>query len=185
MVKPGREGSSTALHKVRSRSEIELSFKDAFVYDKRILVEEELKGMELTTLVYGFGEVVRALPPSQLLKGGDFLTAQEKFLPGGAQMITPPPVPAEVVAKIQEESIKAYKAIGLKIYSRIDSFLEGDYSLASTCKVIILEPNNPPAMTPSTALWLQAAEAGFNSSQFLDELINISLRAHREKLGPL
>ncbi len=185
MVKPSREGSSTALHKVKSRDQVESSLNQAFKYDNVILAEEGLEGMELTTTVYGIGDDARALPPSQMYKDGDFLTAEEKFLPGGAQMITPPPVAEELIIKIQEESIKVFRSLGLKVYSRIDPFLGGDLKTIEGSKVVILEPNNPPAMTPSTALWLQAAEAGFNTSQFLNELINISLKAHAEKLGPL
>lgn len=185
MVKPSREGSSTALHKVKSRQEIGGAFSDAFKYDNVILAEEVLEGMELTTLVYGLGDEVKSLPPSQLQKAGDFLTASEKFLPGGARMITPPPLPQELIHKIQEGSIKAFRSLGLKVYSRIDSFLVGDLKTVDGSKVVILEPNNPPAMTPSTALWQQAAEAGYNASQFLDIIIQISLKAHQEKLGPL
>ncbi|MCL5004163.1 MAG: hypothetical protein M1352_02745 [Patescibacteria group bacterium] len=185
MVKPSREGSSTALHKVHNRQEIDGAFEDAFKFDNVILVEEVLKGMELTTAVYGIGNDVKALPPSQMYRHGDFLTAEEKFLPGGAQMVTPPPLPKELVEKIQAESIKTFRSLGLKVYSRIDSFLVGDSKTIEGSKVVILEPNNPPAMTPSTALWLQAAEAGLNASQFLDVIIKISLKAHSEKLGPL
>ena len=185
MVKPSREGSSTALHKVRSREEISLAFDDAFKYDNVIIIEEVLEGMELTTLIYGINDDIKALPPSQLLKSGDFLTAEEKFLPGGARMITPAPLSPELIQKIQNESIKVFKSLNLKIFSRIDSFLVGDLKTVEGSKVVILEPNNPPAMTPSTALWLQAAEAGYNASQFLDIIIDLSLKAHREKVGPL
>lgn len=205
MVKPSREGSSTALAKVKSRAEVGAAFATAFEFDNLILAEEVLEGMELTTTIYGLNDEVKALPPSQMYKGGDFLTAEEKFLPGGAQMVTPPPLPEELIMKIQAESVKAFRSLGLKVYSRIDSFLIGpnlskrensyrnvsretflnEFTKIGDYKVVILEPNNPPAMTPSTALWLQAAEAGMNASQFLDEIIKISLKAHRQKIGPL
>lgn len=179
MVKPSREGSSTALHKVNNREELEAALSDAFIYDKVALVEEVLVGTELTTLVYGEGENIKALPPSELLRGGDFLTAQEKFLPGGAQMITPPRLPLEIIEGVKKVSVKTFKALSLKVYSRIDSFY------VPSRGVVILEPNNPPAMTPSTALWLEAAEEGLNATQLLDEIIRISLKLHAAKLGPL
>lgn len=179
MAKPSREGSSTALHKVNNREELEAALKDAFLYDKVALVEEVLVGTELTTLVYGESENIKALPPSELLRGGDFLTAQEKFLPGGAQMITPPRLPAEVIEEVKRVSVKTFQVLSLKVYSRIDSFYVPGRG------VVILEPNNPPAMTPSTALWLEAAEEGLNATQLLDEIIRISLKLHAAKLGPL
>jgi D-alanine-D-alanine ligase len=167
------------LHKARNREELAAALEDAFGYDNTVLVEEVLTGTELTTLVYGAGEDVKALPPAELLKGGDFLTAAEKFLPGGAQMITPPRLPAEVIEQVKELSVKTFRALSLKVYSRIDSFYVPGRG------VVILEPNNPPAMTPSTALWLAAAEEGLNARQFLDEIIQLALKLHAEKLGPL
>lgn len=179
MVKPSREGSSTALHKAKDREELGAALSDAFNYDNLALVEEVLVGVELTTLVYGDSATAKALPPAELLKGGDFLTAQEKFLPGGAQMITPPRLPVEVIEQIKEASVKTFLSLSLKVYSRIDSFY------VPSRGVVILEPNNPPAMTPSTALWLEAAEEDMNATKFLDEIIRISLELHAAKLGPL
>ena len=46
-------------------------------------------------------------------------------------------------------------------------------------------PNNPPAMTPSTALWHQVAEDGLNAREFLSLIIDIALKKHKEKKGPL
>lgn len=179
VVKPSREGSSTALSLVRAREEADEAFQNAFDFDRFILAEEVLKGVELTTLVYGDEMDLKALPPSELLKSGDFLTAQEKFLPGGAQMITPPRLPEAVIEEVKKVSLEVFQILSLKVYSRIDSFwIEGR-------GVIVLEPNNPPAMTPSTALWLQAAEVGLSASQFLDAIIDISLKLHSEKIGPL
>lgn len=179
IVKPSREGSSTALSKVNNADELGKAFEEAFAFDNLILVEEFIEGVELTTLVYGLENDLKAFPPSELLKKGDFLTAEEKFLPGGARMITPARLSDLELKSVQDTSIRAFKSLGLKIYSRIDSFFVKDRG------VVILEPNNPPAMTPSTALWLEAAEAGFNATDFLNEIIRISLISHLNKTGPL
>lgn len=179
MVKPSREGSSTALHQVNSVDEIEAAFRSAFKFDNLILCEEVLNGKELTTVVYGLAPNIKALLPSELLKKGDYLTAAEKFLPGGAQMITPARLAEDDLEKVKKVSLVVFESLGLKIFSRIDSFwVEGR-------GVVVLEPNNPPAMTPSTALWLQAAEDGINAGQFLDEIISLGISAHAGKIGPL
>ncbi len=151
--------------------------EEAFKYDNTVLFEEVLSGKEVTTTVIGVDEPYSLLPTETPAKG-DFLTAQEKFLPGDARMITPPNLPKEVIKLIQDSCVKAYKALSLKVFSRIDGFWTGD-------KFVILEPNNPPAMTPSTALWQQVVEAGMNAKQFLTMIIELAMEAHKNKRGPI
>ncbi|MBI3385337.1 hypothetical protein HY030_04050 [Candidatus Gottesmanbacteria bacterium] len=177
IVKPSREGSSTALARPKNEEELNVALVEAFQYDNTVLVEEVLMGKEVTTAVIGVDEPYALLPTETPAKG-DFLTAQEKFLPGDARMITPPNLPKEVIKLIQDSCIKAYKALSLKIFSRIDGFWTGE-------KFVILEPNNPPAMTPSTALWQQVAETNMSAKDFLTMIIELAAEAHKNKKGPL
>ncbi len=96
IVKPSREGSSTALARPSNEEELRIALTEAFKYDNTVLVEEALSGKEVTTTVIGVDEPYALLPTETPAKG-DFLTAQEKFLPGDARMITPPNLPKEVI----------------------------------------------------------------------------------------
>lgn len=177
IIKPSREGSSSGVSRVNDKNQLKNALDLAFKHDNIILAEEILIGMEVTTAVIQT-QPVRALLPTQTPAKGDFLTAQEKFLPGDARMITPPDLPEETIKLIQESCVRAFEALNLQIYSRIDGFWTGK-------KFVILEPNNPPAMTPSTALWHQVAEDGSNSREFLSLIIDLALVKHKEKKGPL
>ena len=177
IVKPSREGCSTAVTLVKKEEEIDESFAKAFVWDNLILVEEYLKGMEVTTTVLGNSSPF-ALAPTETPHRGDFLTVEEKFLPGEGEMITPPRLPKKAILAIQKEAVKAYQALELKVYARIDGIWVGD-------KLVVLEPNTLPGLTPSTCVFHQAAEAGMSPAQFLDKIIELSLEAHRGKIGPL
>lgn len=177
IVKPAREGSSTALARPKNEQELNKAIEAAFKFDNTVLVEEVLAGKEVTTTVIG-EDPPYALFPTETPAKGEYLTAQEKFLPGDARMTTPPNLPDDVIKLIQDSCVKVFMALNLKIFSRIDGFWTGE-------KFVVLEPNNPPAMTPSTALWQQVAEANMNARDFLTKLINISLKAHKNKRGPL
>jgi len=177
-VKPSREGCSIGLTKVKDESGLELAVKKAFEHDNLILVEEDLSdGMEVTTTVLG-NEKPYALVPTETPSRGDFLSVEEKFLPGDAQMITPPRLPENEIKKIRNVCIKAYKVMSLCVYARIDGIWKDK-------KLYILEPNTLPGATPSTCVFHQAAEAGMNPSQFFDQIIELSLEAHKRKIGPL
>jgi len=177
-VKPSREGCSFGLTKVKEGSELEPAIRKAFEYDNLILVEEDLSdGMEVTTTVLG-NEEPYALIPTETPYRGDFLSVEEKFLPGDAQMITPPRLPKSEIKKIQKECVRAYRVLNLCVYARIDGIWKDR-------KLYILEPNTLPGVTPSTCVFHQAAEAGMNSIKFFDKIIKLSLEAHKLKIGPL
>lgn len=178
IVKPTREGCSTALAYVKNSEELIDAVTEALKWDNMAIIEEDLStGIEVTTTVVG-NENPFSLLPTETPKKGAFLTLEEKFLPGDAQMITPPHLPKKAIETIQEESIKAYLALGLKVYTRIDAFWKDK-------KLFILEPNTLPGVTPSTCVFHQAAEAGMNATQFFDMLVSLSIEAHSSKIGPL
>jgi len=140
-------------------------------------VEEALVGMEITCAVIGNRELT-ALPPTETVRGGDFLTVEEKFLPGEGENITPARLPEEKTSQVQDVMIQAYRALGLKVYARMDGFVtDGD--------VIVTESNTLPGMTPSTCIFHEAAEAGMSPMEFIDRIIELSLEAHAHKKGPL
>ncbi len=176
IVKPSREGCSTAISKVENQKQLEAAIQDALKWDNLILIEEFIDAMEITCTIIG-NEEPEALTPTETPKKGDFLTVEEKFLPGDASMITPPTgMDEETVKKVQAEFIKAYKALNLSVYSRIDAFWREN-------ELIILEPNTLPGVTPSTMVFHQAAEADMNPARFFDKIIEFSIKAFDKKAG--
>lgn len=177
VVKPSREGCSTAVAKVGDKKSLQMAVTEALEWDNLALAEEYIDAMEITCTILG-NDDPEALPPTETPKQGDFLTVEEKFLPGNASMITPPTGMDEAtVAKVKKEFVKAYKALNLSIYARIDGFWRDG-------KLIILEPNTLPGVTPSTMVFHQAAEAGMNPSQFFDRIVELSVEAFEKKIGP-
>lgn len=173
IVKPGREGCSTGLAKVNKEKDLKPAIKEALKWDRYILVEEFMKHMEVTCTVLGNDEPYALLPTETPAKG-DFLTVEEKFLPGDAQMITPPRVAKKQVSLMQREFVKAYKVMNLKVYARIDGFWDKKKKM-----LYINEPNTLPGVTPSTHVFHQAAEAGMSPGEFFDEVIKYSLELEK------
>jgi D-alanine-D-alanine ligase len=177
VVKPTREGCSTGLSVVREPAGLGAGLENAFVWDTVALVEEALVGTEITCAVMGNRELT-PLPPTETIRKGDYLTVEEKFLPGEGENITPARLPQEMIQKVQEVMVQAYRVLGLKGYARMDGFVvDGE--------VIVTEPNTLPGMTPSTCIFHQAAEAGLSPMEFVDRIVELSLEAHAHKKGPL
>ncbi len=177
VVKPTREGCSTAVKKVVAPSGIPDALASAFEWDNVAIVEEFITGMEVTCGVLG-NEEPRALTPSETIPTQDILSLEDKFLYGQGENKTPARVSDEVRRKIQETAVKAYRALNLRAYSRIDMFI-------SDGRILVLEPNTLPGMTPSTVLFHQAAAEGLSQTDLISLIIEYSLEAHRTKKGPL
>jgi D-alanine-D-alanine ligase len=177
VVKPTREGCSTAVKKVVSAAGIPDALASAFEWDNVAVVEEFITGMEVTCGVLGNDEP-RALTPSETVPTQEILSLEDKFLYGQGENKTPARVSEEILRKIQDTAVRAYKALNLKAYSRIDMFVcDG--------RILVLEPNTLPGMTPSTVLFHQAAAEGLSQTDLITRIIEFSLEAHKAKKGPL
>jgi len=178
VVKPIREGCSTAVNKVVCPEDIPAALNDAFVWDDTALVEEFLTGMEVTCGVIG-NDHPEALTPSETIPTAAILSLEDKFLYGQGENKTPARLPGETLRKIQDIAVMTFRSLDLKGYARIDMFVTPDG------RVVVLEPNTLPGMTPSTVLFHQAAAAGITQSGLIDRIIQYALEAHARKKGPL
>jgi len=177
VIKPSREGCSTGLSVLREATQLDVAIAHALKWDNTFLVEELLHGMEITVAVVGNDEPT-VYPPTETPPKGDFLTIEEKFLPGEGTNITPARLSDEMKKKIQEMAIRAYKVLHLKAFARFDGFVVHD-------RFIITEPNTLPGSSPSSTIFQGPAEMGISPMMLIDEVIQFSLEAHAQKKGPL
>lgn len=101
------------------------------------------------------------------------------FDDGQEENKNPAHLPAEQIEKIRENVVKAFRALSLKGYARIDMFVRNDGRIA------VLEPNTLPGMTPSMVLFHQTAASGTTQTGLIDRIIEFALEVHTGKRGPL
>jgi D-alanine-D-alanine ligase len=178
IVKPCREGCSTAVKKVTAAEGIPDAVDSALLWDNMVLAEEFLTGMEVTCGVLGADEP-EALIPSETIPTDDVLSLEDKFLYGQGENKTPARLPGEQIEKIRETAVATFRNLNLKGYARIDMFVREDG------RVAVLEPNTLPGMTPSTVLFHQAAASGITQADLIDRIILFALEVHAGKKGPL
>ena len=178
VVKPNREGCSTAVKKVVAPEGLAGALESAFAWDNLALVEEFIAGMEVTCGVLGV-DAPEALTPSETIPTDGLLSLEDKFLYGQGENKTPARLPAEQLEKIRETAVRTFLALNLKGYARIDMFVRPDG------RVAVLEPNTLPGLTPSTVLFHQAAASGITQGGLIDRIIRSALEVHAHKRGPL
>lgn len=183
IIKPHNDGCSVMVQKIKHVSDITPALEALFTNGKEhALIEECIIGMELTVGVIG-NDTPQALPPSQAVCSSDILSIEEKFLPGAGENQTPAPLPAHALAFVQRTVENVYKELGCKGYSRIDCFYQtAEQSKTGKERVVIIENNSLPGLTPATCIFHQAAEIGIKPMDFIDMIVQLGLEEHAKKV---
>ena len=173
VVKPVSEGSSFGVSICRNKEELRDGITEAFKYDDEILVEEYIKGKEITAPVIGNNELevlplVEIVPKSRY----KFFDFEAKYTPGATDEICPANIPPHIEKKSKECAKIAFKALGCKVWARVDMIIKDD-------RVYVLEVNTIPGMTENSLFPLSAKTAGISFSELLDKLIYLSLEKNR------
>jgi len=100
-------------------------------------------------------------------------------------MITPARLDEELTRRVQETAVRVCDILHLIGYPRIDMFVVPAIEKGSVERLVVLESNTLPGITPSTMIFHQAAEIGMTPPQYLHRIIELGLDAHRRKKGPL
>lgn len=179
IVKPSDDGCSVMVQRVDTEEGLSTALNTIFMAGKSTaLVEEYIVGTELTVGVLGNDTIV-VLPPSQCISKAAILTMEEKFLPGAGENQTPALISAEAKQLVAKVMAQTYKTAQCKGYARIDCFFQDCHqSPTKIARVVVIEINTLPALTPATCLFHQAAEVGIRSSELLDHIINYGIELH-------
>jgi D-alanine-D-alanine ligase len=156
VVKPARQGSTVGVVIVKNASELDLAMAEAGKYDRKLLIEKFVPGRELTIGVLGD----QALPILEIIPKGGFYDFTNKYpflnpqAGGGAEHVCPAKIDPNKTKQIQEQALRAFRALGLVVYGRVDVLL------SDSGDPFVLEVNNIPGMTEASLLPEAAAAAG-------------------------
>jgi len=176
VIKAPRQGSTVGVYIIKNEREVDAAMADVSKYDQEVLVEKFIPGRELTIGILGD----QALPVLEIIaKGGvyDFTNKYPFLNPGaggGAEHVCPAKIPEEQTRAIQDLALRAHRALGLQVYSRVDILLPEDG------EPTVLEVNTIPGMTEASLLPEAAAAAGIGYAQLCARIIELS-RARSKK----
>ncbi|MDI6853608.1 MAG: D-alanine--D-alanine ligase [Deltaproteobacteria bacterium] len=173
VIKPVNEGSSIGVTFARTLEELDAGLKAAFAYDNRVLVEQCIKGTEVTGGVLG-NDHLTALPLVEIVPSENyaFFDYEAKYKPGASTEICPARLNAALTKKAQASALAAHRALNCRGYSRTDMIVKDG-------EVYVLETNTIPGMT-ATSLFPQAAKThGLEFPQLLDKLIELALEGRQ------
>ncbi len=176
-IKASRQGSTIGTYRFipEEHSDPVAAFKktcdEALTYDNRLVVEDWIKGRELTvTLFKG-----KALPIVEIRPKSQFYDFQHKYTKGFTEYLCPAPVDAAVAKDIQACAERAFVVLENKDFCRMDVLLCDDNSFH------ILEMNTLPGMTETSLVPKAAAASGLSYDDFVEELLLSSIKRQEKK----
>ncbi len=157
VVKPVNQGSSVGVFIIRkgdNRPPGELG-SDKWTLGDEVMVEEYVPGRELTVAVMGS----RALAVTEIVSNTNFYDYEAKYAAGGSRHVVPAQIPAAATQEAMRLAEMAHAALGCRGVSRTD-FRYDDTKGQN--RIIILEVNTQPGMTPTSLVPEQAAHKGMS-----------------------
>lgn len=172
VVKPNSGGSSIGVTIVRERSALASAIEEGFAYESELIVEEYVSGLELSAGVLGCGEKAIALPLIEIVPKHGFYDYQHKYQKGWTDEIVPARISPELTEKVQILAKKAFSALKLDVYARIDFLLTPD------SRAFCLEANTLPGMTPTSLLPQEADYIGLDYASLCETIVSDSLKRY-------
>lgn len=161
VVKPPCEGSSIGISLVKDKGSLPKALETAWEYAPEVLVEQYIKGRELTVGILG----ETALPIVEIVHQERFFDFQAKYQSQTTNYIVPAPLTVCLTQEIRKTALQAHRILGCEDLSRIDFILGEDD------RYYVLEVNTIPGFTSSSLLPKAAKETGIDFNQLCLKLI--------------
>lgn len=157
VVKPVNEGSSVGVEILRGGDNRRAEIARGWTFGPTAMVEEYIPGRELTVAVMGD----RALAVTEIhAEAGEFYDYESKYGQGGSRHQVPAAVHPETYARAMDVALAAHRALGCRGATRAD--LRYDDTAGEPGRLVLLEVNTQPGLTPTSLLPEQAAHLGIS-----------------------
>ncbi|MBW1709747.1 MAG: D-alanine--D-alanine ligase [Deltaproteobacteria bacterium] len=168
-IKPANYGSSIGINKVRDLDQFERAFKEAFEFDNKIVIEENIEGREIECSVLGNEEPIASVP-GEIIPRHDFYSYEAKYIDeNGAYLKIPAELPSPLVSQIQDLATKTYQTLCCEGMARVDFFLKENN------EIIVNELNTIPGFTKISMYPMLWEVSGISYTELIDRLIQLAL----------
>lgn len=160
VIKPINEGSSVGVEIMREGGNRRAAVAASWTFGAEALVEEFIPGRELTVAVMG----ERALAVTEITAAnGDFYDYEAKYADGGSRHVIPAAIHPDIYARALDVALAAHRALGCRGATRSD--FRYDDTKGEPGRLVLLEVNTQPGLTPTSLLPEQAAHLGMSFPQ--------------------
>jgi len=167
VVKAASQGSSIGVSIVSDEGLLEAAVKESFGYSEQIIVEEFIKGKELTVAVIG-DQTVQALPVIEIVPHSGRYDYRSKYTKGCTDYIVPAQLESKATEQIQSLAVKAFRLFGCRGVARVD------FMMNEAGQPYVLEINTIPGMTATSLVPKAAAATGLSFPDLCERILKMA-----------
>lgn len=174
-VKPNASGSSFGVTRVTDPEQIEEAIALALTESEEVLVEECITGREM-----GCGVMIAQgreylFPITEIVPKKKFFDYEAKYTAGCSEEITPAALTDAEQQRLNELTLKAYKAC------RCSGVVRVDFILQPSGEPVMIEINSIPGMSAGSIVPKQVRAMGMSLGELYDMIIADSLAKFRTR----
>ena len=173
-VKPANAGSSIGIKKVKDDIDLQKAIDNAFLFDRRIIVEKGLDAREIEVAVLGGDDPIVSMP-GEVIVAGEFYDFADKYLDGKSRTLVPSDLDDETAQKIRDMARMAFFSIDGYGLARVDFFVE-----RKTNQIFLNEINTIPGFTSISMFPKLIEYAGVSYQDQLTRLIELAVARHKQ-----
>jgi len=177
-VKPANLGSSVGINKVSDKVSFEKAIEEAFSYDNKIIIEEQITGREIECAILGNENPIASVA-GEIIPSDEFYSYHAKYLDEkGANLVIPAKISESLLKKVQEISLKTFKTLECRGMARVDMFI------THAEKIIVNEINTIPGFTKISMYPKLWEYSGISYKELITKLIFLAIEDfnNRKKL---
>ncbi len=167
-VKPAGTGSSVGVSKAADRDALTHGLLSAAVYDKKVLVEEFIRGREVEVAVMGNDSPVASVC-GEIDSGAEFYDYEAKYITDTSVAYIPARISEQISEQVRDMAVRVYQAVGCRGLSRVDFFVTEEG------QVVFNEINTIPGFTSISMYPKLFAASGIPYAQLIDELLRLAM----------
>ena len=157
IVKPNQAGSSNGISMVNKKEELLESINNALLHDDKVIIEEYIKGIEVSCGAFKNKDEIIILPITEIISENDFFDYDAKYN-NKSKEITPARISKKETEIIQRNTKEIYSKFNLKGLCRIDYIIKEK-------QPYIIEINTIPGLSEKSIIPQQLKEAGYNLTE--------------------
>lgn len=170
IVKPSKQGSTVGLSLVKESNAMAPAISLARQYDDEVMFEQFIAGREFTVGILGD----EALPVGEIITKKELYDYEAKYTAGMAREVFPASLTPNATRVIQSQARRAFKALKLRGYARIDFRMSDDGTF------YCLEANTNPGLTELSLIPQAAAAAGILFPDLCDRIAHLAMQSTEE-----
>ncbi len=175
-IKPANMGSSVGISKAKNRNELINAIDNAFRFDRKVIAEEFIDGIEVECAVMG-NEYPFASTPGEVTPAKEFYDYEAKYSDNyDSRVYIPARLDNKKLDEVKLLALKVYKTLNCRGLSRVDFFVK-----KKDKAVLLNEVNSLPGFTKISMYPQMMMHDGMKFSEITDKLFELAIEEHNKK----